>query len=186
MGILICTGVTSLDGYVNDEHGEFGWAAPSDEEHAFVNDLERSIGTYLYGRRLYDTMLYWETPGPEAAESAVMSDYAELWQAAEKIVYSTTLDAVATEHTRIERVFDPAVVRDLVSRSDRDVSIGGPHLAAHAFAAGLVDEVRMLLHPVVVGGGTRLLPEHQRLDLELVQQHVFENGVVFLRYRVVH
>lgn len=184
MGLLIYTGAISLDGYLNDEHGRFDWAEPSEEVHAFVNDLERGVGLYLYGRRLYDVMSWWELPSPDIDDSAVMSDYQQLWRAARKIVYSSSLDAVASENTTIERVFDPEIVADLVGRSDTDVSIGGAHLAAHALRAGLVGEIRMLVNPVVVGGGTAFLPDGLRVDLELLEQRGFENGTVYLRFGV--
>lgn len=184
MGTLVYTGITSLDGYLNDERGGFDWAAPSEEVHAFVNDLERETGTYLYGRRMYDVMSFWETPPPEVLESAVTADYHRVWRAARKVVYSTSLDAVATENTTIERVFDPDAVAELVERADTDVSIGGAHLAAHALRAGLVGEIRMFLIPVVVGGGTALLPAGLRLDLELLEEQRFADGTVYLRYAV--
>jgi dihydrofolate reductase len=184
MGTLIVTGITSLDGYVNDAHGYFDWAEPDQEVHAFVNDLERDVGTMLLGRRMYDTLSFWEEPTPEVRESGVMSDYQQIWRSARKVVYSTSLDAVATEDTTIERVFDPDRVADLVGRSDRDVSIGGPTLAAHAFHAGLIGELRMLVNPVVVGDGTPLLPRGLELDLELLEERSFGNGVVYLRYSV--
>lgn len=184
MGTLVYTGITSLDGYLNDEHGRFDWAAPSDEVHAFVNDLERETGTYLYGRRMYDVMSFWETPPPEIVESAAAVDYQRIWRAARKVVYSTSLDAVATDNTTIERVFDPDAVADLIGRADTNVSIGGAHLAAHALRAGLVGEIRMLLTPVVVGGGTALLPEGLHLDLDLLDERRFADGTVYLRYAV--
>jgi dihydrofolate reductase len=184
MGTLVYTAITSLDGYLNDEHGRFDWAAPSEEVHAFVNDLERNTGTYLYGRRMYDLMSYWETPTTETEESPVTSDFQRIWRAARKIVYSTSLDAVATENTTIERVFDPDSVAELVGRADTDVSIGGAHLAAHALRGELVGEIRMLLVPVVVGGGTAFLPEGLRLELELLDERRFADGTVYLRYAV--
>jgi dihydrofolate reductase len=178
---LICTGITSLDGYIEDESGSFDWSAPSEEVHAFVNDLERPIGTYLYGRRLYEVMVYWETvnEGP-----AVERDYARVWQAADKIVYSSTLPAVSSARTRIERTFDAAAVRKLKESADRDLSIGGPGLAAHALRAGLVDEVQMLVNPMIVGGGKPFLPVGWRTGLELLDERRFTDGVVYLRYRV--
>ncbi len=184
MGTLIYTGVTSLDGFVNDAHGHFDWAAPSEEVHAFVNDLEREVGLYLYGRRMYDVMSYWETPTPEIEESAVTADYQRLWRKATKVVYSTTLDAVATDSTTIERVFDPELVADLGGRADTNVSIGGPHLAAHALRAGLVGEIRMFLNPIVVGDGTPFLPEGWTSELELLDEQRFGSGAVYLRYSV--
>ncbi|GAA2710663.1 MULTISPECIES: dihydrofolate reductase family protein [Actinoplanes] len=183
MARLICTGITSLDGYITDEQGEFDWSEPDEEVHAFVNDLERSIGTYLYGRRLYEVMRYWEDAHTHPGSPAVELDYARLWQAADKIVYSTSLETVTTARTRIERVFDPKVVQALKDTADRDLSIGGPHLAAHAFRAALVDEVQLFISPVAVGGGTRFLPSGVRLDLRLAEQRRFTNGVVYLRYR---
>jgi dihydrofolate reductase len=182
MAKLIYSAITSLDGFVNDRAGDFEWAAPDEEVHAFVNDLERSIGTYLYGRRMYETMAVWETLDV-TGEPPVMRDYAELWRKAEKIVFSATLDAVSTTRTRLERVFDPAAVRALTTRAELDVSMGGPHLAAHAIRSGLVDEYHVLLTPVVVGGGTRWLPDDVRLDLELVDERRFRGGVVHLHYR---
>ena len=182
MAGLIYSAITSLDGYVADDTGNFDWAAPGEEVHAFVNDLERPIGTYLYGRRLYDVMSYWET---SADPEPVMRDFAELWRAAEKVVYSTTLEEPSTPRTRIEPRFEPDVVRDLKANADRDVSIGGPTLAAHAIRAGLVDEYHQLIVPVIVGGGTHFLPAEVRLDLELAGEHRFESGVVHLHYRAV-
>jgi dihydrofolate reductase len=185
MGRLICTGITSLDGYIADERGDFSWAAPDDAVHAFVNDLERSIGTYLYGRRMFEVMRYWETAdgGPDRPE--VERDYASVWQAADKVVFSTTLDETGTKRTRLERSFDADAVRRLVEGSTRDVSVSGPGLAAHAFLAGLVDEVQLFLHPIIIGGGTRFLPDGVRLSLELGEERRFDNGVVFLRYAVL-
>jgi dihydrofolate reductase len=186
MAKLLCTGITSLDGYINDESGAFDWSAPDEEVHAFVNDLERPIGTYLYGRRLYEVMAYWEAAYAEPGQSPVALDYAAVWQAADKIVYSGTLEAATTARTRIERAFDPEAVRALKDSADRDLSIGGPTLAAHAFRAGLVDEVSVFVSPVIVGGGTRFLPAGIRLNLELLHEHRFGSGVVYLRYRVRH
>jgi dihydrofolate reductase len=182
MARLVYSVLCSLDGYTTDADGKFDWAAPDEEVHAFVNDLERPVGTYLYGRRMYETLAVWQTiGGPE--HHAIENDYAEIWRAAEKFVYSTTLAAVSTPRTRLERAFDPESIRRLVADSDRNVSIGGPGLAAHAFRAGLVDDVHHLLYPVLVGGGTRALPDDVRLDLELVDEHRFGNGVVHLHHR---
>jgi dihydrofolate reductase len=182
MGRLQYAVICSLDGYTVDANGSFDWAMPDEEVHAFVNDLERPMGTYLYGRRMYETLAVWQTMGgPE--ESAIENDYADIWRSADKIVYSTTLDAVSTPRTRLERSFDPEAVRALVAASDRDVGIGGPGLAAHAFRAGLVDDVHHFLQPVVVGGGTRALPDGVRLDLDLVAEHRFAGGVVHLHHR---
>jgi dihydrofolate reductase len=178
---LIYAAIASLDGYVADAKGEFGWAAPDEEVHAFVNDLERPIGTYLYGRRMYEVMAVWET----LDEEPVMRDFAEIWRGADKIVYSTTLDAPLTSRTRIERTFDIDVVREQKASAERDIAVGGPGLAASALAAGLVDELHLFAVPVLVGGGTRALPDRVRIDLELVDQRSFASGVVYLRYRVV-
>jgi len=181
MAKLICTAITSLDGYIADEKGNFDWAAPDAEVHAFVNDLERPIGTYLYGRRLYETMVFWEDGGDE---EAVSRDYADLWRAADKVVYSTTLTAVRSARTRIERTFDAEAVRALKEAAERDLSIGGSGLAAHAFRAGLIDEVRLFVNPVIVGGGTRFLPDGVRLDLQTVDERRFDSGVIYLCYQV--
>src|SRR3954465_14416915 len=175
MARLIYSAITSLDGYGADEGGNFDWAAPDDVVHAFVNDLEREVGLYLYGRRMYDTMTYWETPTPEIDESPITADHQRIWSAARKIVYSSTLDAVASENTAIERVFDPNVVAELVGRADTDVSIGGASLAAHPLRAGLVGELRMFLNPVVVGDGTPFLPDGYADQLELLDEQRFEN-----------
>ena len=178
---LIYTGITSLDGYVADADGNFDWAAPNEEVHAFVNDLERPIGTYLYGRRMYEVMVFWETAHTLSDEPPVFRDFARLWQAAEKIVYSTTLATVSSARTRIERVFDPDAVRQLKATAQRDISVSGPTLAAHAIRAGLVDEVGLFVAPVVVGGGKRFLPD-VRLNLELLDERRFRDGFVYLRY----
>jgi dihydrofolate reductase len=183
MARLIYSAIASLDGYVADESGSFDWAAPDEQVHAFVNDLMRPVGTHLYGRRLYELMAPWETDPTLAEQSPVMRDFAELWQAADKIVYSTTLATPSTARTRIERAFDPEAVRELKARADRDLLVGGPELAAQAFAAGLVDECRLFLVPVIVGGGKRALPDHVRLRLELHDERRFDSGVVHLGYR---
>lgn len=183
MAKLICTVITSLDGYVADEDGNFDWAEPSDEVHAFVNDLERPIGTYLYGRRLYEVMVAWETMPNLAGERAVIKDYAEIWRAAGKIVYSRTLQVTSSARTRIERDFDPEAVRRMKAQAASDISVGGPTLAASAIKAGLVDEYHLFLHPIVVGGGTQALPDHVRLKLELLDERRFAGGVVHLHYR---
>ena len=184
MAQLIYSAITSLDGYVEDERGGFDWAAPDDEVHAFVNDLERPIGTYLYGRRMYETMTYWETSGSDPDSSAISGDFAAIWRAAEKIVYSRTLDTVSSAKTRIEPRFDPDAIRQLKEASDADIGIGGAELAGQAIAAGLVDELHLFLVPVVVGGGKRALPDNVRVQLELVDERRFQRGDVFLRYRV--
>jgi dihydrofolate reductase len=183
MASLIYSAITSLDGYVADEDGSFDWAMPDEQVHAFVNDLMRPVGTHLYGRRLYEVMAGWETDPTLAEQSPVMRDFAELWQAADKIVYSTTLATPSTARTRIERAFDPEAVRELKAAADRDLLVGGPELAAQAFAAGLVDECHLFLAPIMVGGGKRSLPDHVRLQLELLDERRFGNGMVHLRYR---
>jgi dihydrofolate reductase len=179
---LIYSTIASLDGYVADADGNFEWAAPDEEVHGFVNDLERSVGTYLYGRRLYETMAVWETMDAQPDLSPAMADFAGIWQAADKVVYSTTLAAVSSERTRIEREFDPEAVRRLKATAERDITVGGAGLAATAIAAGLVDELQLLIAPAVVGGGTRNLPDGVRLDLELLEERRFDNGFAFLRY----
>ncbi len=184
MAKLTYSSIASLDGYIEDEDGKFDWAAPDDEVHGFVNDLERSIGTYLYGRRMYETMAAWETDPSLAAHSEVTRDYAEIWQAAEKIVYSRTLESAPTAHTRIEREFDPGEVRALKEAAESDLSVGGPGLAAPAFRAGLVDECHLFVAPVIVGGGRRSLPSGVRVGLELLDEHRFGSGTVHLHYRV--
>ena len=183
MAKLIYSAITSLDGYVEDESGNFDWAAPDEEVHAFVNDLERSVGTYLNGRRLYEVMVYWETAGTIGSEP-VMRDFAEIWQAADKVVYSSTLETAPSARTRIERRFDPEAVRRLKESAERDITVGGPELAAQAIEAGLVDEIRLFLTPVVVGGGKRSLPAGLRFGLELLDERRFENGVIHLHYRI--
>jgi dihydrofolate reductase len=180
---LIYSGIMSLDGYTADADGGFDWAEPDQEVHAFVNDLERPIGTYLYGRRMYDTMAVWETMAAARDLSPVALDYAQIWQGADKVVYSTTLTEPSTPRTRLERSFDPDAVRTMKDSATADISIGGPGLASQAVAAGLVDEWHLFVTPVVVGGGTRYLPDGVRLDLDLVDEHRFGNGVVLLRYR---
>jgi dihydrofolate reductase len=183
MATLIYSMLASLDGYVEDASGKFDWAAPDAEVHQFVNDLERRVGTHLYGRRMYDTMRFWEDPPDLAAEPLPFRDYATIWQSAEKIVYSRTLEAVSTTRTRIEPEFDAESLRQLKADAAGDLSIGGPELAAQAIAAGLVDEYQLFFVPVVVGGGKRALPEGVRVDLELLEERRFANGTVFLRYR---
>src|SRR3954469_24939290 len=184
MAKLICTEQPSLDGYIADENGKFDWATPDSDVHAFINDLEGPIGTYLCGRRLYEVMVYWETLRAQPDQPPAVLDYAKLWQAADKVVYSTTLETASSARTRIERGFDPAAVRAMKEAAERDLSVGGPTLAAHAFRAGLVDEVRLFVYPVTVGGGNRFLPDRLRLNLQLLDEHRFDNGVVYLRYRV--
>jgi dihydrofolate reductase len=183
MAKLIYSAITSLDGYVADPEGKFDWSAPDEEVHAVVNDLERTVGIYLYGRRMYEVMTAWETL-PLAGQPPYMRDYAEIWRAADKIVYSRTLEAAATTRTRIERDFDPGAVRELKASAGADLSVGGPHLAAQALEAGLVDECHLFLSPVVVGGGNQAFPDGLHLELELLDERRFGNGVVHLHYRV--
>jgi len=181
---LIYSVITSLDGYIEDAQGRFDWAAPDEEVHAFVNDQERQIGTYLYGRRMYDVMVFWETAHTVAGQPPHILDYAELWRAADKIVYSRTLDRVSSARTRIEREFNPEEVRQIKAQAGRDISVGGPELAAEAIKAGLVDEYHLFVNPVVVGGGKRALPNDVRVTLELMDERRFGNGVVHLHYRI--
>jgi dihydrofolate reductase len=182
MAKLIYSAITSLDGYIADENGNFDWAAPDEEVHTFVNDLERPVGTYLYGRRMYEVMAAWETMETTGQPPAT-HDFAEIWQAADKVVYSRTLTAVSSARTRIERDFDPEAVRQLKASAGRDLSVGGPDLAAQAIRAGLVDEYHLFLTPFVVGGGNQSLPNNVRLKLELLDERRFGGGVVYLRYR---
>jgi dihydrofolate reductase len=181
MAKLVYSAIASLDGYVADESGNFDWAAPDEEVHAFVNDLERPIATYLFGRRMYEVMTYWEGAG--ADQAPVTREYRQIWQAADKVVYSKTLEKVSTVRTRIERDFDPDSIRQMKASSERDISVGGPELAAQAIAAGLVDEWHLFLNPIVVGGGKRALPAGVRVKLELLDERRFGNGVVHLHYR---
>ena len=180
MARLIYSAIASLDGYVEDKHGNIGWAAPDDEVHAFVNDLERPIATYLYGRRMYETMLSWETVSGD--QPAVSRDFAEIWRAAEKIVYSRTLQAPSSQRTRIERDFDPEAVRQLKASSTQDITVGGAELAGEAIAAGLVDECHLYLVPILLGGGKRALPDNVRAQLGLLAERRFPSGVVHLHY----
>jgi dihydrofolate reductase len=184
MARLIYSAITSLDGYVADENGTFDWAAPDEEVHIFINDLERPVGTYLYGRRMYEVMVAWETLGRHAEQPPYTQDFAEIWQAADKIVYSTTLERVSSARTRIERDFDSEAVRQMKARAGRDITVGGPDLAAQALKAGLVDECRLFVAPIVVGGGTLALPTKIRLRLDLLDERRFGNGMVYLHYRI--
>lgn len=179
---LLYTAITSLDGYVADEDGKFDWSEPDAEVHAFVNDLERPIGTYLLGRRMYEVLLAWETMDDE---TPVIKDFAQIWKSKDKVVYSTTLKDVSSARTRLERTFDPAEVGALKASADRDISVAGPHLAAEAMRAGLMDEIRLFLNPIVVGGGNTAFPDDVRVELELLDEHRFSNGVLFVRYGVI-
>lgn len=180
VGKLIYSGIASLDGYTEDPDGRFDWSAPDEEVHRFINDRERSVGTFLLGRRMYETLVLWERDDPEHGD--IERDFAAIWRAADKIVYSRTLDEPSSERTRIEREFDPGAVEELKAAGEGDLSIGGPELAAHAIAAGLVDEYHLFANPVVVGGGKPYLPRGVRLGLDLLEERRFSNGVVFLRY----
>ncbi len=184
MAKLIYSAISSLDGYIEDENGKFDWGAPGEELHAFVNDLERPIGTYLYGRRMYETMVYWETVSTGTEQPVVTRDFAEIWRAAEKCVYSRTLAAPSSARTRIEREFDPQAIRELKQSSSRDISVGGPELAAQAFGADLVDECHLFLTPITVGGGKPALPSGMRISLELLDHRSIGRGVVHLHYGV--
>jgi dihydrofolate reductase len=183
MAKLIYSAITSLDGYVADEDGNFDWAAPDEELHSFVNDLERPVGTYLYGRRMYEVMAAWETM-PLADQPSVVRDFAKIWQAADKVVYSTTLETISSARTRIEREFDHEAVRQMKATVGDDIRVGGPDLAGQAIEAGLVDECHLFLTPIVVGGGTRSLPNDVRVKLELLDERRFGNGVVHLHHRM--
>jgi dihydrofolate reductase len=182
MARLIYSAITSLDGYVADETGRFDWAEPDEAVHTFVNDLMRPAGTHLYGRRMYEVMLAWEAPETVAGQPAFMQDFAAIWQAADKIVYSRTLQAVSSARTRIERDFEPEAVGRLKARAERDILVGGPNLAAQAIKAGLVDEYHLFVAPILVGGGKPALPRHVRVALELLDERRFGNGMVYLRY----
>jgi dihydrofolate reductase len=183
MAKLIYSAITSLDGYIADEDGNFDWAAPDEEVHTLVNALERPVGTYLYGRRMYEVMVAWERADTFADQRPVMQDFAKIWQAADKVVYSRTLAAVSSARTRIERDFDPEAIRQLKESAGRDLTVGGPDLAAEAIRARLVDEWQLFLVPFVVGGGNQALPNGVRLQLELLDERRFGSGVVYLRYR---
>jgi dihydrofolate reductase len=184
MARLIYGMIQSLDGYTEDAQGKFGWGAPDEEVHSYVNELASSVGTYLYGRRMYETMVYWETAHTDPDQSPVVLDWARQWQAAEKVVYSRTLAEPRSARTRIEREFDPEAVRRLKADAGHDITVNGPELAGQALRAGLVDEIQMIVYPVIVGGGKRFFPEGVRLDLELLEERRFGNGVVVLRYAV--
>ncbi|MBU2601521.1 MAG: dihydrofolate reductase family protein [Actinobacteria bacterium] len=182
MARLIYSAIASLDGYIADESGHFDWAEPDEAVHVFVNDLERSASTYLYGRRMYEVMVAWETLDSDLEQPAYIGDFARIWQAADKIVYSKTLEAASTARTRIDREVDPEAVRWMKANFESDIIIGGPTLAANAIEAGLVDEYHLFVAPAVVGGGLRFLPGHVRLDLVLLDERRFANGIIYLRY----
>ena len=183
MAKLVYSAITSLDGYIADKDGKFDWAVPDEEVLAFINDLERPLGTYLYGRRMYELMVVWETDPSAAEQSPRSHDFAEIWKAADKVVYSTTLKEVSTSKTQLERDFDPEAILKMKASADRDISVSGPDLAAHAFRAGLVDEYQLFLTPIVVGGGKQALPDDVRVRLELLDERRFGNGMVYLHYR---
>ncbi|MEA4906450.1 MAG: dihydrofolate reductase family protein [Anaerolineaceae bacterium] len=180
---LIYIANISLDGYTEDKDGKFDWTDPSEESFQFITNIVRTTRTHLYGRRMYETMMVWETDPNLAAESPPMRDFAETWQAANKIVYSRTLKTISTRKTQLEQNFDPQAIRQLKAASEHDILIGGPELAAQAFRAGLIDECQLFLIPILVGGGKPALPDNLRLELELLAEHRFRNGIVFLRYR---
>jgi len=183
MAKLIYSAIMSLDGYIEDKDGNFDWAMPDEEVHAFVNDLERPVGTYLYGRRMYETMVSWETADTLSDQSPLTRDFAQIWQTADKIVYSKTLEAVSSARTRIERNFDREAIQQMKVQAVRDITMGGPDLASQAIKAGLVDECQLFLTPIIVGGGKPALPNNVRLRLELLDERRFGNGVVYLQYR---
>jgi dihydrofolate reductase len=183
VGELVYMTIQSLDGYIADEQGDFAWAAPGEQVHAFINDLARPIGTHLLGRRMYEVMEVWERPDELSGMTDAVRDFAAIWRAADKVVYSRTLDAVSTKQTRLEREFDPDAARALKESSESDLTVGGPGLAAAAFRARLVDELQIFVAPAIVGAGTPSLPEGVRLDLELVEERRFDGGMAYLRYR---
>jgi dihydrofolate reductase len=183
MAKLIYSAITSLDGYIADEIGNFDWAEPDEQVHRLVNELERPVGTYLYGRRMYEVMVYWETAYTLPDQPPFIQDFAEIWRAADKIVYSKTLENVSSARTRIDREFDPESIRQLKGTAGRDITVGGPDLAAQAIKAGLVDELQLFVAPIVLGGGNPSLPDAVRVKLELLDERRFGNGVVYLRYR---
>ncbi|WP_461165104.1 dihydrofolate reductase family protein [Arthrobacter sp. R4-81] len=182
MAKLIYSGITSLDGYIADRDGNFDWSAPDEEVHTFINHNEGLVGTFLLGRRMYEVMVWWETLQLDDEPPAIR-DFARIWKQADKVLYSTTLDTVSSTRTRIERSFDPAAVRQLKETADRDISVSGPVLAAQAIRAGLVDEYRVYVTPMIVGGGKQFLPDDVRLGVELLEERRFACGVVYLRYR---
>jgi dihydrofolate reductase len=182
MARLVYAVLASLDGYVADEAGNFDWAAPGEDVHRFINELERSVGTYLFGRRLYEIMAVWQDFPDIEQEPEVIGEYAAIWQSADKIVYSETLAAVTTPKTRLDRSFDPQSVRAMVTDQEQDVSIGGPTLASHALRAGIVDDIHLFIVPHIVGGGTPCWPAGLPLQLDLAEQERFSDGTVYLHY----
>jgi len=183
MAKLIYAAISSLDGYA-DREGNFDWSEPSEEVHRFVNDLERDIGTYLYGRRMYEVMRYWETVSSGNGEPSAQQEFATMWQAADKIIYSRSLENVSTARTRLVREFDPGAIQQMKANASRDIAVSGPTIAGQALRLGLVDECHLFLSPIVVGGGTPALPDNVRVQLELLDERRFDNGVVYLHYRV--
>jgi dihydrofolate reductase len=183
MGKLIYSMITSLDGYAKAAEGDLGNGAEDEEVHTFIGDAFRNVGTFLYGRRMYETMVFWETVDAQTDVPPYIVQYADGWKAAEKIVYSTTLETVSSAKTRVERTFDPDAIRRLKAESDHDLSVDGPNLAAQAIAAGLVDEYHLFITSSVVGGGTRFFPDGVRLDLDLFAQRAFDNGLIYAGYR---
>jgi dihydrofolate reductase len=183
---LIYVTNVSLDGFIEDERGNFDWTEPDDEQFAFITDLIRPVGTYLYGRRLYESMAVWETEPALAAQSELRADFAQVWQAADKIVYSTTLDAVSTAKSRLESRFDPDVIREVKDTAGRDLTVGGANFAAHAFRAGLIDECHLFIGPAMLGGGKPSLPSDLRVELDLLDERRFDNGVVYVRHRILN
>lgn len=184
MATLTYTAITSLDGYVADKDGDFDWSVPDEAVHRVINDLQRPIGIYLYGRRLYDVMLAWEPEGAFDEEAPFVQDFATIWRAADKIVYSRTLESASSARTRIQRSFDPEAIRQFKATAGTDISVGGAELAAQALTAGLVDEIHLFVSPVVVGGGTPALPADVELRLQLLGERSFDNGVVHLHYAI--
>lgn len=184
MADLIYTANVSLDGFTEDEDGSLDFAAPEDDFFAFITGLERSAGTYLYGRRMYEAMAVWETDSGLGAQSELMADFANMWQAADKVVYSTTLEDVATAKTRLERSFDADAIRTMKASATGHLTVGGANLAGQAFEAGLIDECRLFIYPVLVGGGKPAFPRHVRVNLDLIDQQQFRGGVIYLRYRI--
>jgi len=185
MADLIYVANTSLDGYTEDKDGKFDWTDPGEDVFRFITNLLRPAHTHLYGRRMYETMMVWETDPNLAAESRPNRDFAEIWQAADKIVYSRTLETISTRKTQLERTFDPEAIRQLKKAAEDDILIGGPELAAHAFRAGLIDECHLFIVPLLVGGGKPALPGDLRLQLELLEERRFGSGKVYLRYRTI-